>query len=101
MSTFGQCPIWVLKRSTGYLTDEAGWVLAFTTPGKAVAFSGQQTQWQCQPIAPDQMLLLVADLHEAESPGLRLNPAAGNVVVGRRLTIQTLAASFLGDHAVA
>jgi hypothetical protein len=101
MSTFGQCPIWVLKRRGGYLTDPAGWVLAFTTPGKAVAFTGREAQWQCKAIAPDQMLLLVADLHEADSPGLRLNPAVDNAIVGRRLPLDVLAASFLGHQEVA
>jgi hypothetical protein len=101
MSIFGQCPIWVLKRPDGYLTDNAGWILAFTTPGKAITYAGRQSSWQCKAIAPDQMLLLIADLHEAELAGLRLNPAIDTAAIGRRLPIETLAAGFLGDEAVA
>jgi hypothetical protein len=101
MSVFGRCPIWVLKRSGDYLADEAGWVLAFTTPGKALAFVRERAGWQSHGIAPDQMLLLIADLHELNTPGVRLNPAPNSAVVGHRYPLDALVASHLQQRTVA
>ena len=101
MSVFGQCPIWVLKHSSHYLADEVGWILAFTTPGKALSFVQDRAQWQSHGIAPDQMLLLIADLHELHSPGLRLNPAPNSAVVGQRYSLDVLVASHLLERSVA
>jgi hypothetical protein len=101
MSVFGRCPIWVLKRSGDYLADDAGWVLAFSTPGKALSFLQQRAGWLSQGIAPEQMLLLIADLHELDSPGLRLNPAANSAVVGHRYPLDALVASHLVQRVVA
>ena len=101
MSVFGRCPIWVLKRSSDYLADDAGWVLAFSTPGKALSFLQERAGWQSHGIAPDQMLLLIADLHELNSPGLRLNPAPNSVVVGHRFPLSALVANHLVQRVVA
>src|SRR5215216_6725140 len=95
MSVLGQCPIWVLKHLNDYLADEAGWVLAFTTPGKAMAFVERSPSWRCRVIPPDQMLLLIADLHELGSLGLRLNPSATSTAIGRRYPLDSLVADHL------
>ena len=98
MAVFGTCPIWVLELSSTYLTDAAGWVLAFTTPGKALSYVEHRAGWSSRIIAPDQMLLLIADLHETGAAGLRLNPAANSPGVGRTIPLDSLAATYLAGH---
>ena len=90
MAVLGQCPIWVYRHAAQYLCDDAGWLLAFTTPGKALACLGQRPLWQCQVIAPHQMVFLLADLHEVESPGIRLNPSSVSSGFGPRYALDAL-----------
>jgi hypothetical protein len=95
MSVLGQCPIWVLKRPDVYLADEAGWVLAFGTPGKAMTFVDRKSDWRCQVFPPDQLLLLIADMHELGSLGLRVNPSPSSSAIGRRYPLDSLVADHL------
>jgi hypothetical protein len=95
MSTFGQSPIWVYRQGSRYLCDPSGWLLAFTSPGKAVACLGRRPDWRCQAIGPEDFVFLVADLHEIGSPGIRLNSSTAPSGMGRTHSLEDFAHSQL------
>jgi hypothetical protein len=95
MSAFGHSPIWVYRQGSRYLCDESGWLLAFTSPGKAIACLGRRSDWRCQIIGPEQLVFLVADLHEIGSPGIRLNSSTAPGGVGRTHSLDEFAQSQL------